>query len=630
MTHSRLNHTMRLLKATVIFAIVALMFISNTASAEPIQSADWRQTISGSVGVSLAQTPNGDFVTVGIESPNSYDQAYGSRLILQRFNNIGQSVWLAPVRWSTTYPGVRPYSLAVDKDGNTFVLATLGDYNYQICLVTTPCNSGPIGIFNAYWLIQKYSPDGVLLWQRQQLQVGVVPVKGVTDAAGNLYIAFDPNSAGRTAITSKLSGGNGATLWTALTPDGAKPGAIALTSSGTVLVAAASSAFGLSINEYAPNDGAKLTRTAHPEGMGYYTPGMTLGPQGEIAFIGKSANGLFLGLESSSRVTSFTASTTPGAQGSQVGFDAMGQLVATGTVPDTSGTNWLLVRYDNTGTPVHPPVVLDRHDTAVEIPLALVVATDGAAYISGAAGPGTSSDPNTTQAVTVRLASDGILDWVASETTGIRGVGTALAADSSVAVLIAGGMSLVHYPVSLINRAPTSVINVASESGLQVNFNASGSTDPDGTLTSYQWTFGDGASMITSTPNAVHAYAGSGTYTASVVAVDNLGLSGNTASTTLSVVAPPTPAALTLSSSSVRGGSNVTGRVTLSSTAGAVVSLSSSNPKVASVASTVNLPAGSSSASFGIRSYKVKANTAVTIKATVNGKSISMVLNVTR
>jgi hypothetical protein len=606
-----------------------LAFISTTAFAEPAQLADWRQSIAGGVGVSLAQAPNGDYVAVGIESPNLYDSAYGTTLTLQRYHNSGQPVWPAPARWTSPAAGVRPSALVVDATGNTFVLATVGDYNYPVC-VSPPCNSVPLSLFNGWWLVQKYSPDGLLLWQRQQLQVGVMPVQGVVDAAGDLYVAFDPNTAGRTAITSKLSSTNGATLWTALTPDGAKPGAIALTSSGTLLVAASGTFFGLSINEYAQDSGARLTRTSYPEAAGYYAPGMALGPQGEIAFTGKSVNGLFLGLESFARQTMFTSSTTPGAQGRQVAVDAMGRLVAAGTVPGASGTNWLVVRYYTTGSSVHTPVILDRHASAGEMPLALVAAADGAAYITGFAGPGTSSDPNATQAVTMRLAADGIIDWVASETAGFRGVGAAPAADGSVAVLTAGGMSLVHYPVSLINRAPTSAINVASVSGLEVNFNAAGSTDPDGTVISYQWTFGDGSNMVTSIPTTLHAYAGSGTYTSSVVAVDNLGLSGNAASTTLSVVAPPTPAALTLSSSSARGGSNVTGRVTLSSTAGAVVSLSSSNPAVASVASTVNVAAGSSSASFGIRTYKVKANTAVTIKAIVNGKSISMVLNVTR
>lgn len=631
MTHPLLNRAANPLKATVSFIVVALAFISTTAFAEPTQLADWRQTIAGGVGGSLAQAPNGDYVALGLESPNIYDPAYGANLILQRYSSDGQPVWPAPVRWATTNPGVRPYGLAVDAAGNTFVLATDGDYNYQLC-APPPCPDPPppLTLFNGYWLVQKYSPDGALLWQRRQLQVGVTPVQGVVDAAGDLYVAFDPNGAGRTAITSKLSGANGATLWTATTPDGAKPGAIALSSSGTVLVAAAGTFFGLSINEYAQDSGARLTRTVYADAAGYYAPGMALGPLGEIAFTGKSANGLFLGLENAARQTVFTLSTAPGAQGSQVAVDALGRVVVAGTVPGTIGTNWLVARYDAAGSPAHAPVVLDRHASAAEAPLALVAAADGAAYITGAAGPGTGSDPNATQAVTVRLAANGSIDWVAGETAGLRGVGAALASDDSVAVLTAGGMSLVHYPVPPLNRAPTSAIRVASVSGLQVGFDASGSTDPDGTVASYRWTFGDGSSLLTSAPTITHSYPGTGTYTASVVAVDNLGLSGAAASTSVSVVAPPTPTALTLSSTSVSGGSNATGKVTLSSAKGAAVSLSSSNPAVASVSSTVNVPVGSSSASFAIRTYKVRTNAAVTITATANGKSTSAVLTVKR
>jgi hypothetical protein len=631
MTHPLLNHAAKLLKATASLIVVALASISITAFAEPAQSADWRQATAGGVGGSLAQAPNGDYVAVGIESSSIYDPAYGANLILQRYSSDGQPVWPAPARWTSTAAGVRPRALTVDAVGNTFVLATVADYNYIIC-TPSPCSppSPPPTLFDGWWLVQKYSPDGVLLWQRKQLQVQVVPVQGVVDATGDLYVAFDPNSAGRTAIASKLSGTNGATLWTATTPDGAKPGAIRLSSSGTVLVAAAGTFFGLSINEYAQDSGARLTRTVYADGVGYYAPGMALGPQGEIAFTGKSANGLFLGLESAARQTLFTLSTVPGAQGRQVAVDVLGSVVVAGSVPGTSGTNWLLARYDASGLPVHAPVVLDRHASALEAPLALVAAADGAAYITGAAGPGTSLDPNATQATTVRLAADGIIDWVASEAAGLRGVGAALAADDSVAVLTAGGMSLVHYPVPLLNRAPTSAIQVVSVVGLQVGFGASGSTDPDGTVASYKWTFGDGASLITSTPTVTHSYPATGTYTAAVVAVDNLGLSGAAASTGVSVVAPPTPTAMMLSSASVRGGSTVTGKVTLSSTKGAVVSLSSSNPSVASVPSTVNVSAGSSSVSFAIRTYKVKTNTAVTITATANGKSTSAVLTVNR
>ena len=46
--------------------------------------------------------------------------------------------------------------------------------------------------------------------------------------------------------------------------------------------------------------------------------------------------------------------------------------------------------------------------------------------------------------------------------------------------------------------------------GLACTFNASGSTDPGGTIGSYAWTFGDGATDTGVTP-AVHTYSTGGT-----------------------------------------------------------------------------------------------------------------------
>jgi len=632
MAYPLLDRTIKFLKATFGFIAVALALVSATAFAEPAQLADWRQAIATGTGAALARAPNGDYVTLGLESPNNVDAAYGANLVLQRYDSAGQPVWSAPARWTTTYPGVRPYNLVVDAAGNVFVLATDGDYNYTFCTQQPTCGPPPpLTMFNAYWVILKYSPDGILLWQRRQLQASVVPVQGVVDVAGDLYVAFDPNGAGRTAITSKFSGATGTTLWTALTPDGAKPGAIALSSSGTVLVAASGTFFGLSINEYAQDTGARLTRTEHAEAVGYYAPGMAVGPNGDIAFTGKSASGLFVGLENAARQTVFTASTgTPGAQGRYVAFDALGRIAIAGTAPGTTGIDWLIARYDATGAPAHPPVVFGRHASAAETPLALATAADGAAYLTGVAGPAPGADPNAMQAVTVRLAADGGIDWVASEAAGVRGVGAAVASDDSVAALTAGGMSLAHYPVPAYGFPPTSAIQVGIVAGQWIAFDASRSTDPDGTVVSYQWTFGDGSSLVTSAPSATHTYASPGNYTASVVAVDNDGFPGAAASTNVSVSASSLPTGMSLSPSSVRGGSSATGTITLSSTAGTWINLSSSNPAVASVSNSIMVRAGSSSGNFTIRTSKVKTNTAVTITATANGQSVSAVLTVKR
>lgn len=74
------------------------------------------------------------------------------------------------------------------------------------------------------------------------------------------------------------------------------------------------------------------------------------------------------------------------------------------------------------------------------------------------------------------------------------------------------------------NIAPTAEAgpNRQGSAGTPMNFDGSGSTDPDGSVVSYWWNFGDG-SFTGWQPNAVvsHTYAGPGTYSARLWAKDN-------------------------------------------------------------------------------------------------------------
>jgi len=62
--------------------------------------------------------------------------------------------------------------------------------------------------------------------------------------------------------------------------------------------------------------------------------------------------------------------------------------------------------------------------------------------------------------------------------------------------------------------------------GISVSFDASGSTDADGTIASYRWDFGD--RYTGSGVQASHAYAAKGTFGIELTVVDNLGLSNHT------------------------------------------------------------------------------------------------------
>ena len=74
--------------------------------------------------------------------------------------------------------------------------------------------------------------------------------------------------------------------------------------------------------------------------------------------------------------------------------------------------------------------------------------------------------------------------------------------------------------------------------GTAVQFNGSGSSDPDGSITAYLWNFGDGATASTVSP--ARAYAAAGTYTVQLTVTDNSGLTGSAQTTvTVGAVTPP-------------------------------------------------------------------------------------------
>ncbi len=85
------------------------------------------------------------------------------------------------------------------------------------------------------------------------------------------------------------------------------------------------------------------------------------------------------------------------------------------------------------------------------------------------------------------------------------------------------------------NQAPTAAIAAPTATGLSVAVDGSGSTDPDGTIASYAWDFGDGGTASTATAN--HTYGTGGTYTITLTVTDDDGATA-TKTAQVTVTAP--------------------------------------------------------------------------------------------
>lgn len=121
-------------------------------------------------------------------------------------------------------------------------------------------------------------------------------------------------------------------------------------------------------------------------------------------------------------------------------------------------------------------------------------------------------------------------------------------------VIPAGGGPVNQPPVADFVASPAS-----GAAPLAVSFDANRSSDPDGTIASYDWAFGDGGSATGMT--AAHTYAAAGSYDAVLTVRDNLTATG-TKTVTIVVAPGATPPAAPSNLSGSVSGSNVTLRWT--------------------------------------------------------------------
>ncbi|WP_054010242.1 PKD domain-containing protein [Arthrobacter sp. ERGS1:01] len=263
------------------------------------------------------------------------------------------------------------------------------------------------------------------------------------------------------------------------------------------------------------NDGAwhMVTASLGPNGMALYVDGVSLSTRTDVT-AGQSYSGYWriggdnLGSWPSPPTSNYIAATIDEAA-----------IFPTVLTPQSVTNEYNLGK---TGVGNQPPVA-----AFTATPANLAVAFDGgastdpdgtiAAY-SWNYGDGTAAGTGKTSSHTYAAAGTYQVTLTVSDNLGSTGVLTK-------AVTVAGPN---QPPVAAFTATPTN---------LAVAFDGGTSTDPDGTVASYSWNFGDGSPAATG-KTVSYTYAAAGSYQVTLTVTDNLGAT-NSLTKTVTVNAPP-------------------------------------------------------------------------------------------
>jgi PKD repeat protein len=307
---------------------------------------------------------------------------------------------------------------------------------------------------------------------------------------------------------------------------------------------------------------------------------------------GIATSSLAVEIQNSAPVASFTTTPSTAQSGVDIAFNAAGSSDSDGTI---AKYEW---DFDNNGTyetDAGPTATTSRSfltPGALQIGLRItdnngatatttrtVTITNAPAVASFTAGPNPA--PTGTTVGYDAAASKDIDDGIAKYEWDLDGngtyetnSGTTASASSSYATVGnrtirlritngAGATALTSVVVSITNRAPEPSFTVTPNpvlSGSNTVLNASGSKDPDGTISKYEWDLdGNGSYEINggSSSSTTRSFAASGERTVGLRVTDNLGTTATTTRVVNVTNRAPT-ASFTVSPSSVATGTNTT------------------------------------------------------------------------
>jgi PKD repeat protein len=269
------------------------------------------------------------------------------------------------------------------------------------------------------------------------------------------------------------------------------------------------------------------------------------------------------------------------------------------------------------------------------------VLPDGTTVVSGTGGPPVVvMGSSYLIGVTVGYSPNGAVLWEAFSSTAT--VWAAALPSGDVCATGGADALITCWRVSDVNQPPTAVMSATPSTGaapLTVTFDGSGSTDPDGTIDSYSWNFGDGATLAATNPS--HTYTSAGTYTATLTVTDN---AGSTASASLTITVTPSTAktlrstAINLSATRIGSRVNASGQVVVRDAANTAVSGVSVNvtwrkpdgTSVTQTATTGSSGAASFSTSGGRGTYTLTVNNLTKTGYTFNAANSTLTKSITK
>jgi uncharacterized delta-60 repeat protein len=386
------------------------------------------------------------------------------------------------------------------------------------------------------FLILKYDPAGNLLW-RARSTTGEDAIRVKTDSAGNIY-AIGHTLGNKDFVTAKFDP-SGNQLWLK-TYDGPnnfndEASSLDVTPSGTVVVTGRSTG-GITSYDFATivyeTDGTQrwLQRYNTPVNGSDQPWDVVFGPN-EVVYVGGfevNANGNtdFALVKYATDGTALWNRTYNGPDDKwdsikRIQLDSAGNIIVTGYEQQADfSSNFATIKYDANGNQLWIQH-LDLVAGGDEIPWTIAIGPSDAVYVAG--------ESNSMFAV-VKYTAGGTEDWHVTysnpENTLDRAQGIAVGSNRVVVVGPSPILTVSYADDGSTNQPPVAVLSADTLSGtapLTVNFSSAGSSDPDGTIVSYHWDFGD--QTTSNQPNPSHVFTTAGSFTVVLTVTDDAGSS---------------------------------------------------------------------------------------------------------